>query len=59
MAMFASFDVCAASSPSKFVGGIMSVPDVFVKAGAPVGIELKMAMVEDSCVGARHRLYRR
>ena len=57
IAISTSFDLCAAScSPARVVGGIICVPEVFVKAGTPVGIEEEMAIGEDSCVGARHRL---
>lgn len=53
--MSASFDLRAASSPANVVDGIMCVPEVFVKAGEPVGAEVEMVIGKDSCVGARHR----
>lgn len=44
-AMSTSFDWRSCSRSSVAVGGIMCVPDVFVKAGVPTGTMSEIAMV--------------
>lgn len=43
--MSTSFDLRSCSHSSVAVGGIICVPDVFVKAGVPTGTMLEIAMV--------------